>query len=80
MVFLFAQNAGILQAMDSSFVKEIHGSADVIRDVREMSRCLNRLFQGEIFDKIYSPPKSNKKFYPLSKTIRSHMVKAIKKL
>ena len=79
-VFFFAQNADILQPIDSRLVKEIHANAGVIRDVHEMRRCLNRLVQSEIFDKNYWPPKSNKRFYPRLKTIRSHMVEAIKKL
>ena len=79
-VFFFPQNAGILQPIDSRLVKEIHANAGVICDVHEMRRCLNRLVQSEIFDKNYWPPKSNKRFYPRLKTIRSHMVEAIKKL
>ena len=54
--------------------------ADVIPDLQEMRRCLNRLVQSEIFDKIYCPPKSNKRFYSRLKIIRSHMVKLIKKI
>ena len=69
-----------MQPIDSCLVKEIHANAGVIRDVHEMRRCLNRLVQSEIFDKNYWPPKSNKRFYPRLKTIRSHMVEAIKKL
>ena len=69
-----------MQPIDSRLVKEIHANAGVIQDVHEMRRCLNRLVQSKIFDKNYWPPKSNKRFYPHLKTIRSHMVEAIKKL
>ena len=69
-----------MQPIDFPLVKGIHANAGVIRDVHEMRRCLNRLVQSEIFDKNYWPPKSNRRFYRRLKTIRSHMVEAIKKL
>ena len=42
-VSFFAQNAGILQPIDSRLVKEIQANAGVIRDVNVMRRFLNRL-------------------------------------
>ena len=47
--------------------------------VDEMRRCLERFVKNEIFQSDI-PPKTNKRFFPRLKTIRSHMVEALRKL
>ena len=44
-----------------------------------MRRCLDRFVKNEIFQSDI-PPKTNKRFFPRLKTIRSHMVEALRKL
>ena len=69
-----------MQPIDKRLIQEIHVNAGIIRDVHEMQRYLNRVVQTEIFEKDNCPPKSNKRFFPRVKTIRTNMVEAIKKL
>ena len=45
-----------------------------------MRRCLDRLVKNEMFQSNDIPPKTNKRFFPQQKTIRSHMVEALGKL
>lgn len=59
-------------------MKEIHANAGIIRDVHEMRRCLRRVIENEMFTE-KGPARSNKRFYPRLKTIRSHMVNALQK-
>ena len=47
--------------------------------VDEMRRCLDRFVKNEIFQSDI-PPKTNKRFFPRLKTIRSHMVEALRKV
>ena len=77
---IFIWYAGILQPIDKLLIQEIHVNAGIIRDVHEMRRCLNRVVRTEIFEKGNCPPKSNKRFFPRVRTMRSHMVEPIKKL
>ena len=44
-----------------------------------MRRRLDRFVKNEIFQSDI-PPKTNKRFFPRLKTIRSHMVEALRKL
>ena len=45
-----------------------------------MRRCLDRVVNNEIFQNSDIPPKTNKRFFHRLKTIRSHMVEALRKL
>ena len=45
-----------------------------------MRRCLDQVVKNEIFQNSDIPPKTNKRFFPRLKTIRSHMVEALRKL
>ena len=51
-----------------------------MKNVNEMKRHLKSFFKNEVFNSASLPQKTNKKFYPRRKTIRSHMVESTRKL
>ena len=52
----------------------------IVRSVDEMRQCLDRVVKNKIFQNSDIPPKKNKRFFPRLKTVRSHMVEALRKL
>ena len=53
---------------------------DGVKNVNEMKRRLNSFVKNEVFSSAALPQKTNKRFYPRRKTIRSHMVESTRKL
>ena len=51
-----------------------------MKNVNEMKRRLNSFVKNEVFSSAALPQKTNKRFYPRRKTIRSHMVESTRKL
>jgi len=61
-------------------IKEIYSNASTAKNPKEMKRLLHRFVTKELFANENCPPTNNKRFFPREKTIRSHMVEAIRKL
>lgn len=51
-----------------------------MKNVNEMKRHLNSFVKHEVSSPAALPQKTNKRFYPRGKTIRSHMVESTRKL
>ena len=51
-----------------------------MKNANEMKRHLNSFVKNEVFSSAALPQKTNKRFYPRRKTIRSHMVESTRKL
>ena len=60
--------------------KKFIANVDIVRSVDEMRQCLDRVVKNKIFQNSDIPPKKNKRFFPRLKTVRSHMVEALRKL
>ncbi|XP_065640911.1 uncharacterized protein LOC124805858 isoform X2 [Hydra vulgaris] len=76
----FTRNAaGISQPIDARLKEEIFTSSEFITSVDEMRRRLEIIVTREIFKNSICPSKSNKRFFPSKKTIRSYMLEAIRK-
>ncbi|XP_065683959.1 uncharacterized protein LOC100197960 isoform X3 [Hydra vulgaris] len=71
--------AGISQPIDARLKEEIFTSSEFITSVDEMRRRLEIIVTREIFKNSICPSKSNKRFFPSKKTIRSYMLEAIRK-
>ena len=51
-----------------------------MKNVNEMKQRLNSFVKNEVFSSAALPQKTNKRFYPRGKTIRSYMVESTLKL
>ena len=77
----FFQYGGMSQQVDERIIKKIHQYVgEGIRSVKEMERVIRLFVKNEIFSDDNLPPQESRKFFPLSRDIKSHMYTATNKL
>ena len=64
-----------MQPIDARLIKKIDELVkDSVKNVNERKRQLTFYIKSDKFSGAELPPKTNRRFYPLKKTIRSHMI------
>ena len=74
-------DAGFSQSIDLEFVSKTDTFVgDGVIDIREMNRLLKIIVKKEVFKNENLPEPSNKRFFPRTFTIHSHVTHAKRKL
>ena len=61
-------------------ITEIYSNVDIVGSVNEMRRCLDRVVKNKIFQNSDIPRETIKRIFPRLKTIRRHIVEALRRM